>query len=273
MNNNKKEQEKMIDIVFAQRNKAYGAYEMRSTYNNTLVKSMVLATTFFILLIYVGYKLNKPEIIAQKVLPQDIIDIFKNEKVVEIDLSKSEKKSEKSAIEKPIAQPKGQINSNIAPIVSDNAKDTVLLSKIDDTTPIGIPEGKGNSEIPSIDPKSGDNTKGGTEIGGEGHTPLDYSENMPEFLGGDVLGFIKKKVNYPQQAINAGLQQTFSVRFIVDEEGNVKSPEILTPNIDPILASEAKRVINLMPKWKPGKNNNKAVKVYFTVPFRFKLSN
>ncbi len=277
MTKNTKETMKMEDIIFAQRNKDYGAYALRSTYGNTVAKSMLLTSALFLGLIFAAYKLTKQESFTKELI-STIIPINTDEKIIEVDLSKKVEATKASKADPPKSDPpKGEKLADEPTMIKDNAKDS-LDKKVDPEKLVTIGDPKGNSEVtlPTPDPLP----KGKPEGGGGGETegngkPFIYVENMPEFPGGNdmVLSFLKKNTVYPQMAIENRTQQKFTVRFTVDENGNVINPEILDENIDANLAAEAKRVINKMPRWKAGKTNDRAVKVYFTVPFQFKLAN
>ena len=89
-------------------------------------------------------------------------------------------------------------------------------------------------------------------------------EEMPEFPGGmaECLKFLGKKEN--------GVQGKVIVQFVVNKDGSIVDP-VVVRSVDPYLDKEALRVIKTMPKWKPGKQRGKAVRVKYTVPVTFKL--
>lgn len=97
-------------------------------------------------------------------------------------------------------------------------------------------------------------------------------EQMPQFPGGDaaLMKYIANKVRYPQIAKEYGIEGRVFVTFVIDKKGKVKDVEIIK-GVDPNLDKEAKRVIESLPKFTPGKQRGKAVRVQFTVPISFKL--
>lgn len=99
-------------------------------------------------------------------------------------------------------------------------------------------------------------------------------ENMPEFPGGELAlrKYIAENVRYPEMAKENDIQGTVYVRFVVDTDGSVKNVEVIR-GVDPLLDKEAIRVIQSLPKWKPGKQRGKAVKVSHSVPIKFALQN
>jgi TonB family protein len=100
------------------------------------------------------------------------------------------------------------------------------------------------------------------------------AETMPMYPGGqDALQtFVENTVNYPQQAVDQNAEGTVRVSFIVDEKGNVVKPSVISgTNANSALDEEALRVVQQMPKWKPGVVKGKAVKTRLSLPITFQL--
>lgn len=98
-------------------------------------------------------------------------------------------------------------------------------------------------------------------------------EVMPEFPNGGMPGFMKylgKNVKYPIEAHANNIEGRVVVHFIVNKDGSISNVG-LTRSVDPLLDKEAIRVISSMPKWKPGMQRGKAVRVKYTVPVMFRL--
>lgn len=97
-------------------------------------------------------------------------------------------------------------------------------------------------------------------------------EEMPKFPGGDgeLLKFIGKSIRYPVIAQENGIQGRVICAFVVNRDGTVVDAEVLR-GVDPSLDKEALRVIGTMPKWTPGKQRGKPVRVKYTVPITFRL--
>lgn len=97
-------------------------------------------------------------------------------------------------------------------------------------------------------------------------------EEVPEFPGGTraLYQYINSQVRYPVVAQENGIQGKVYVKFVVDENGNVDDAEVLRP-VDALLDKEALRVINSLPRFKPGKQRSKPVKVYYNAQITFKL--
>lgn len=97
-------------------------------------------------------------------------------------------------------------------------------------------------------------------------------EEMPSFPGGDeeLLKYLGRNIKYPAIAKDAGIQGTVYVTFVVDEKGDVRDVKVLR-SIGGGTDEEAIRVVENMPRWKPGKQRGKAVKVQYNLPIRFTL--
>lgn len=97
-------------------------------------------------------------------------------------------------------------------------------------------------------------------------------EQMPEFPGGmaELMRFLSKNIKYPTIAQENGVQGRVIVQFVVNQDGSIVDPVVMR-SVDPYLDKEALRVISTMPKWKPGMQRGKAVRVKYTVPVTFKL--
>jgi protein TonB len=98
-------------------------------------------------------------------------------------------------------------------------------------------------------------------------------ENMPEFPGGDLglMKFIQKNVKYPAIAKEYNITGKVYVSFIVDKGGSVTNVKIVR-GVDKNLDAEALRVVSALPKYKPGKQRGKPVRVMFTIPINFTLN-
>lgn len=97
-------------------------------------------------------------------------------------------------------------------------------------------------------------------------------EDMPEFPGGEnsLKKFISNSIIYPEVAVEKGIQGKVHVSFVVTQNGTIANAKVIK-GVDPALNKEALRVVNSLPKWKPGKQRGKVVNVSYTVPINFTL--
>jgi protein TonB len=99
-------------------------------------------------------------------------------------------------------------------------------------------------------------------------------EKMPSFPGGDaaLFKFLNENVKYPVIAQENGVQGRVICQFVVNRDGSIVDVEVVR-SVDASLDKEAIRVIKSMPKWSPGQQRGKPVRVKYTLPVNFKLQN
>lgn len=180
----------------------------------------------------------------------EIIDLNKGE-IIDVDLVIS------TDIPKPLIDleiPKAPLTS-IINVIEDGPETNISLTSIEDATLSGILPVEAPEEIDVI------------EI-----VPLHISEFMPEFLGGqaEMFNYLQTNTNYPRESLSVGSQGTVYVAFIVERDGSLSNFKIMRP-VDSYLDSEAIRVVKSMPRWKPGYQGGKAVRVHMVLPIKFEL--
>ena len=102
---------------------------------------------------------------------------------------------------------------------------------------------------------------------------FDVVEVMPQYPGGipQMMKFIISNIKYPKDAIKKGMQGAVVVQFVVEPDGSVSNVHVVR-SVFPSLDTEAVRMVKAMPKWSPGMQNGKPVRVRFNVPIRFSLN-
>ena len=152
------------------------------------------------------------------------------------------------------------ISEDLQIVENDIKVDTQFLSPDDNTEPIKI--------VPYVEPS---NKTEEEEV--EEFIPFAIVEDKPTFQGGDANTFTKwvySNIVYPELAIETGIQGRVTVQFTIDKDGSVKDVRVLR-GADSTLDKEAVRVISNSPKWSPGKQRGKAVKVKYTFPIIFQM--
>jgi len=261
----------ILDILFEGRNKEYGAYNLRKTYNGRLAKALIV-TAAVILLLCGSYFLSNlqgaPKKQAMDVHDLQLIEVAK-EKPVELP--------------KPIELPKPQkieMKQYTPPrIVKDDEvkKDEIPPEndKLDDVK-IGTVNEDGAKDLGVVAPPISDNGKGVVEAPKkeESDEPFMKVEKEAEFPGGMAAWqrFLNKNFHYPDEAQNNEIQGTVVVQFIVDKEGNVSDVQVLSGPEQGGLREEAVRVIRKSGKWIPAIQNGNSVKAYRKQPIIFKIS-
>lgn len=107
----------------------------------------------------------------------------------------------------------------------------------------------------------------------EEQTVFQVVEQQPEFPGGmkALMKYLQENINYPRVSRDNNSQGRAFIRFVVNTDGSIQGTEVLKSSGDMYLDKEAVRVVSGMPKWKPGRQSGKNVRVYFTLPVVFKL--
>jgi len=261
------------DLVFEGRNKSYGAYDLRMTSS----KRHNVAMLIILIVAVVGFSL--PSLI-RIMTPEKVEDFTVTEVTQLSDLPKAEvKKNEELKPMAPTTPP--PLKSSIkftAPVIKDDSEvsDEEDIKSQDELAAnskiaISIADVKGNDEINGQDIADFKEFVQ-PEAPVEEEKPYQAVEQMPQFPGGEaaLLKFINEKIKYPIPAQEAGIQGRVVVRFVVSKTGEIKDVTVLR-SVESSLDKEAVRVIQMMPKWIPGKQNGNNVAVYFTVPVVFKL--
>lgn len=178
-------------------------------------------------------------------------DITLEEEVIPITMP------EKKTVPPP---PQAVTQAEVLNIVEDDAdiEETTLVSAEDQTEYVEI-----SDDVPIV-----------VEDIEEEQQIFQVVENMPEFPGGTaaLMQYLRKNIKYPTICQEQGIQGRVVVQFVVNKDGSIVDPEVIKP-VNPYLDKEALRVISTMPKWKAGEQRGKPVRVKFTVPVQFKLSN
>ena len=109
------------------------------------------------------------------------------------------------------------------------------------------------------------------EEGDEGEV-FEIVEQNPMFPGGNeaLMKWLNKNLKYPASAQENNIQGRVMVQFVVNKDGSIVDPKVIK-SVDPALDKEALRVVSVMPKWQPGKQRGKTVRVRFTLPVTFRL--
>ena len=100
---------------------------------------------------------------------------------------------------------------------------------------------------------------------------IDY-ETMPSFRGGNtaLLEWLDENMRYPDELADSCIQGRVIVTFVINEDGHISDEKILR-SLDPLLDAEALRLVRAMPRWSPGRQFGKVVKVRYCLPINFKL--
>jgi protein TonB len=103
--------------------------------------------------------------------------------------------------------------------------------------------------------------------------PMRFVEEMPEPIGGfdAMYAFLQSNLKYPEVARNNSISGQVFLEFVVEKDGSISNVKVVV-GVYPELDKEAVRVVQIMPKWKPGKQMGKAVRTFYQIPIRFSIS-
>jgi protein TonB len=261
----------MLDMVFEHRNKAYGAYVLRRDYNKSLAKAVSVTVLSAFLLIAGNFIASKiqgttyyqpgPELVYDLKdieLPKDVVvKDPEPPKANEAKAKQTIENTEKNVVEENQAQ------ADSIPDVDDLHKYESGVTTNTDVAlnNMGVDGGKGDKE--TLDPTP--------PVVAAVSGPISVAEKMPKFPGGDeaLMKFLQKHSSYPAVENDLGLEGKAIVKFVVNEDGSISNARVIKSD-SPGFEKEALRVVAKLPKFEPGMQHGKAVKVYFVLPFVWK---
>jgi protein TonB len=241
------------ELVFENKNKSYGAYELRRTYNRTVAIALVISALSFLFIVSVpvifNYLDSKKETEAAKV---DITEVILTEPP-------------------PVNPDEPPPPPPPPPPVMETVKFTPPV-QTEETPQISTETQEGTGEDVIIIPDAGTGI-----VAPAKEEIFTIVEQMPSFPGGDaaMMKWIRDKIEaigYPQMEKEAGISGTCYVTFVIDKDGNVVDSKILRgvsggPGYDRV----ALTVVKAMPKWAAGKQNGRSVSVQYNLPIKFTI--
>ncbi len=249
------------NVVFAERNQKYGAYELRENYNKRVMFVLIGMIGFSFLLFGVKKFMDRPK-------PVEVVETLK---VEQIDLTPPPPAEElPPPPPPPPPPPMVEMVKFTPPVIKDDAveEEPQKLQEEVKETQVGVKDQEGDKDLvaPPVEEKAAP-TEAAPEI-------FTIVEEQAEFPGGiaEMAKYIQKTLQYPAMARDAGISGKCFLKFIVNENGDISNVEVLkgVPGCSDC-DKEAKRVVNSMPKWKAAKMTGKAVKCYFNLPISFKI--
>ena len=256
MKTQKNHPESFEEIVFKNRNKAYGAFLLRKSYARTVTVAVTVTLLVFSFLVsWAMWNVKARGIV--NVPPGTII----NDTIRVISLDPP-----------PVLPAPPELPSTaprlLQPVVVDSAEDEGMVAQVDLNSnpngPVTDVTGpfKADSAIVPPDPVTVP----------EPETPVTIVKEMPEFPGGDAerVKYLINNLTYPREAKEADISGTVYLEFIVERDGSISNIKILR-GIGGGCDEEAVRVVQMMPKWKPGRQQGHEVRVRFNLPIKFTL--
>jgi periplasmic protein TonB len=261
----------VLDIIFENRNKSYGAYSLRKFYNNRLYKALGLMGLLVIVLCsFTFFTKAKTILISREYSPETVLNTP----------PKDEIKPEKPKVletKQPEATPAVNTNDDRVPVITDHP----VQAPIETFNP-NAAMGDKKIDVPT---GNGEGLKVGTPIGGSGGkdtgtavvkaipvdivTPIDNPDVMPAYPGGmeALRKYLEKNLVNPEEK-EEGETITVKVKFVVGYDGVLKNLEIVEDG-GASYNNEVLRVVKKMKPWIPGKTKGENVSVYYTIPIKF----
>lgn len=270
-----------LDILFDGRNKDYGAYDLRRSQDRR-VRNAIIGTASIALVIIGGYVLSNRLVAADMPTRTEVIPPIK---IMELH----------PLVDKPpVVTPAPPARPSTPPPAAASVAFTTYKITDQDVRPEEEAPKLADIGNKSISTTTADGADinavdaplltGGTGVPGgnlvEGPKGEDRSvvftfvEKMPSFPGGEAAlsKFLSKNMRYPRMAAENDIEGKVFIQFIVDYDGNITSVQAVGAAKGGGLEEEAIRVVKLMPKWNPGKQNGRAVNVQFNLPIAFHLN-
>ena len=271
------------DVVFENRNKEFGAYQLRLNSKPRHLRAFLFTLIGAIAIIIIAYSYMK---VAAYIEEQRIMDQA-NQELVAVDLAAEDQEEEQEPEETKFEQPEEQA---LPEEILNTVKVTELLIAQDE-------EVKAEDEIKSQDELKETQTAFGQtdfdkgtddrnvirehkeevivekkEEVKEPEKVFTAVEQMPQFPGGEaeLMKYLSKNIKYPTMAMENNIQGRVVVQFVVTKTGSIGEVKVVR-SVDRDLDREAIRVCKSLPKFTPGKMNGQAVNVWYTLPVNFKL--
>ncbi len=272
---------KWVDMVFAGKNKEYGAYQLRKGTSGRNIKALLILVIAAALVGgFLAWKVIEQKQAEEQQAYMEAMQLAELQKQAK----KEEKKKEPA---KPKIEPKKEIpvaretQKFTAPVIK---KDELVkeenqvkqMDKLDDKVAVGTENKEGVKDrtveavrndiaVAAPPPPPAPKPEVATKV-------FDVVEEMPSFPGGQgaLMSYLASNIKYPVVAQENGVQGRVIVSFVVERDGSISDVRVAR-SVDPSLDREAQRVVKSMPRWKPGKQNGSAVRVKYTVPVVFRL--
>ena len=272
---------KWVEMVFAGKNKEYGAYQLRKGTSGRNIKALLILVIAAALVGgFLAWKVIEQKQAEEQQAYMEAMELAK----LQQQAKKEEKKKEPV---KPKIEPKKEIpvaretQKFTAPVIK---KDELVkeenqvkqMDKLDEKVAVGTENKAGvkdrtveavRSEIAvaAPPPQPAPKPEVATKV-------FDVVEEMPSFPGGQgaLMQYLASNIKYPVVAQENGVQGRVIVSFVVERDGSISDVKVAR-SVDPSLDREAQRVVKSMPRWSPGKQNGSTVRVKYTVPVVFRL--
>ena len=272
---------KWVEMVFAGKNKEYGAYQLRKGTSGRNIKALLILVIAAALVGgFLAWKVIEQKQAEEQQAYMEAMELAKLQQQAKKEEKKKEPVKPKVEMKKeiPVAR---ETQKFTAPVIK---KDELVkeenqvkqMDKLDDKVAVGTENKEGVKDrtveavrndiaVAAPPPPPAPKPEVATKI-------FDVVEEMPSFPGGNgaLMSYLASNIKYPVVAQENSVQGRVIVSFVVERDGSISDVRVAR-SVDPSLDREAQRVVKSMPRWKPGKQNGSAVRVKYTVPVVFRL--
>ena len=271
---------KWVDMVFAGKNKEYGAYQLRKgTSSRNITSILILLAAAAIVGGLLVWKVQADKAEAERIAMMEQMELSKLQEQAKED--KKEEKIEKPKIEqvKEIPEVRETQKFTAPEIKKDELvkeeNQVKAMDELDKNVAVGAKDQEGTKDrtveaareavVEKVEVKEEPKVEVQQKI-------FDVVEQQPSFPGGNgaLMQWLGQNIHYPAVAEENGIQGRVVVSFVVEPDGSISNVQVVR-GVDPSLDKEAVRVCKQMPKWNPGKQNGQAVRVKYNLPVQFKL--
>jgi protein TonB len=260
-----------LDLVFVDKNKAYGAYELRAsaTKRHLIAYVLIIAFVLFVMIFPTMVEFLTParaervtEVTEFKDLVLEMPEVKEENKVVAMNVPPPPALKTTIKFTAPVIKE----DSEVAPDEEQKTQDELNRA----TATISVADVIGNDDDEGADIADLEDHK--LVVEADPDEVFTIVEQQPEFPGGveAMYKWINSNIRYPTVAEEMGISGRVTLQFVVGRDGVIRDIEIIR-GVDPSLDKEAIRVVSKMPKWLPGKQRGNAVSVKFTMPITFTL--
>ena len=246
-----------VEMVFANRNKEYGGYQIRKKYQSRVVMALMISVFGIVLIVGI------PKLVS--VLSK--VNMGAKEKVTDVITLAEPPPIDKTPPPPPVIPPppvQQTIKFTPPKVVKDEeVEEPPPTQEETKEVQVATTTQEGVKDLPDLPPDP---------VAEVDEKPFIVVEEMPSFPGGEdkLIKYIRDNIKYPPVARENGIQGRVYVTFVIDKDGKIKDLKLLR-GIGGGCDEEAMRVVKSMPDWKPGRQNGRNVPVQYNLPVNFTL--
>jgi periplasmic protein TonB len=248
------------DLLFASRNREYGAYQLRKKYNAAVIGGIIFASVVCSAAVILPFVLN----------PTSEHIISGGSRYVQVTMENLRPPEKEIFIPTVPPPPRSKPILDIVKYVPPVVVDTVIPNEKPIPSNDELLANTNNTQTETNNSGHGNELISGDVGSGDGDAFF-LVEIMPSFRGGGLDKFrdwIQKRTNYPQEAIDKKIRGTVFLSFVVERDGSVSNINVIK-GVNPLLDNEAVKAISESPKWSPGLQRGLPVRVRYLIPLNF----